>query len=394
MTEPLNGYRVLDLSRYIAGPYCSMLLGDMGADVIKVEQPNGDDGRRMKPAIGDLSTYFMISNRNKRSITLNLKHPRGKEMLLQLVQQADLLVENFRPGVMNRLGIGYQHLHEVNPRLVMVSITGFGQDGPYARRPAYDSVAQAMGGLMNQTGDPNGPPMPAGTWVGDYGAAVYGAFGAAIALLNREQTGVGQHVDVSLLDSVFSWLRTSLPDYLLFGIKHSRKGARDLYRCPVGGFATSNGQIYITATTQDQFEHLARAAGHAEWAEDPRFATESARLAHSAEMTRLISAWTASLTSEEVLAALAGQDVPSAPVADIEQVVQNPQLQHREQIVTVKTRNGQELPLPGITVKLNKTPGSVRLAPPGIGEHNEEVYGALLGLSKTDLDALRQKGVI
>lgn len=392
--SPLEGCKVLDLGRYIAGPFCAMLLGDMGADVIKVEQTNGDDGRRMKPAIGDLSTYFMISNRNKRSITLNFKQPAGKEILLKLIRQADVLVENFRPGVLERLGLDYQHLHEVNPRLVMVSVTGFGQDGPYAQRPAFDSVAQAMGGLMNQTGDPDGRPVPAGTWVGDYGAGTYAAYGAALALLERERTGLGQHVDVALLDTIFSWLRTSVPDFLLFGIKHSRKGARDLYRCPVGAFPTSDGYIYITATTQGQFEGVVRSAGHPELAADSRFITESDRLANSAELNRIVTEWTSAHPGEEILAALTAADVPCAPIADIEQVVNNPQLKHRQNIVTVKTSGGQELPLPGIPVKLSETPGSVRLAPPATGEHNEEVYGSMLGMSKADLDVLRQQGVI
>jgi len=394
MAGPLDGYKVIDLGRFIAGPFCALLLGDMGAEVIKVEAPEGDDGRRMKPAIGDLSTYFMISNRNKRSITLNLKHPRGKQIFFDLIKDADVVVENFRPGVMERLGLGYSVLRELNPRLVLVSVTGFGQDGPYAMRPAFDSVAQAMGGLMNQTGDPNGPPVTAGTWVGDYGAGTYAAFGAVLALLNREKTGLGQHVDVALLDAVFSWLRTSAPDYLLFGIKHSRKGNRDLYRCPVGTFPTSNGFIYITATTSEQFYAVARVSGHPEWLDDPRFSTEVGRLANSEEITKSISAWSSSVTTDEALAQLIGADVPCAPVADIEQVVNNPQLQHREQIVKVKTESGQELPLAGVTVKLSDTPGSVRLAPPGTGEYNKEFYCERMGMAEAEYEELLQQGII
>lgn len=394
MTEPLKGYKVIDLSRYVAGPYCAMLLGDMGADVIKIERPEGDDSRFMKPALGDMSTYFMSFNRNKRSITLDLKNPRGKELALQLIKKADILVENFRPGVMERLGLGYQYLREINPRLIMASITGFGQDGPYALRPAFDSIAQAMGGLMNMTGEADGDPLPAGTWVSDYGSGLFAAFGIMVALNTREKTGTGQHIDVALLDTIFSWLRTATPDYLIFNIERSRKGGRDIYRCPVGSFRTKDGYIYVSATTQEQFEGFATAAGHPEWGKDPRFNTESQRLANSTELNKLLSEWTSSLPTEKVLESLIKAEVPCAPVADIKQVLSNPQLIHRGQIVKVKNSKGEEIPLAGINVKLSETPGSVRLAPPGIGEHNEEVFNGLLGLSKAEIDALKKQGVI
>lgn len=388
----LNGYKVIDLSRFIAGPYCSMLLGDMGAEVIKVEKPSGDDGRFMQPAIADLSTYFMIANRNKRSITLNFKTPAGKKILTNLLRDADVVVENFRPGVLERIGLGYEQLKAINPRIVMTSISGFGQDGPLAQRPSFDSVAQAMGGLMNQTGDDK--PVPAGTWVADYGAGLHAAFGTVLALLHREHAGIGQHVDVSLLDSVVSWLRTSAPDFLLFGKKHNRKGARDLYRCPVGAFETGNGYIYITATTQEQFAGVARSAGHPEWIDDPRFVTEPCRLKNSELLNRMITEWATGLTTDEVMQMLVRADVPCAPINDIEQVLANPQVQHRKDFVWVKCHTGQEIPLPGVIVKLSETPGEIHLAPPKIGDYNEEFYGGVLGLRGQEIAKLYEDGVI
>lgn len=392
MSGILKKYKVVDVSRFIAGPYCAMLLGDMGAEVIKIEKPEGDDGRYMANAIADLSTYFMIANRNKKSVTLNLKSPRGKEIFTELVKDADVVVENFRPGVMKRLGFGYEDLKKINPRIIMTSVTGYGQDGPYAHRPSFDSVAQAMGGLMNQTGDDK--PVPAGTWVGDYSGGLYAAFGTVLALLQREFSGEGQHVDVSLLDSIVSWLRTSPQDFLLFGKKHQRKGARDTYRCPVGAFETADGYMYITATTQDQFKGVAVAAGHPEWATDPRFVTEACRLENSAELTRLITEWTTSLPTERVLEELIKGDVPCAPINDVEQVLANPQVQYRDDIVWMKCHTGQDIPLPGITVKLSETPGSIRLAPPKLGDYNKEFYGEILGMSEDEIDRLRQEGVI
>jgi crotonobetainyl-CoA:carnitine CoA-transferase CaiB-like acyl-CoA transferase len=369
-----------------------MLLGDMGADVIKVEKPQGDENRLMKPAIDDLSTYFMVSNRNKRSLTLNLKDPRGKKILLGILENADVVVENFRPGVMERLGFGFEALRKINPKIVMTSISGFGQDGPHAQRPAFDSIAQAIGGLMGITGEDK--PVLSGTWVGDYSAGLYAAFGTVLALLHREHTGMGQHLDIALLDSIISWLRTAVPDFLLFGKKHVRNGGRDAYHCPIGTFQTSDGYIFITAATQEQYAGVARAAGHPEWIDDPRFATELARLANSSEVNRLVAGWTTSLTAEEALSALMSADVPCAPINDIEQVLANPQVQHRENVIWTKCHTGQDIPLPGIPLKFSDTPGSVRMPPPKIGDYNEEFYMGSLGLSREEMEKLGKEGVI
>ena len=392
MESVLEGVKVVDLSRFIAGPYCSMLLGDMGAEVIKVERTEGDENRFMKPGVDDLSTYFMMGNRNKRSLTLNFKDPRGKKLLLDLLKDADVVVENFRPGVMDRLGIGYKDLKAINPGIIMTSISGFGQDGPYSQRPAFDSVAQATGGLMNMTGDDK--PVLAGTWVGDYSAGLYAAFGTMLALYQRKKTGLGQQVDIALLDAVVSWLRTAIPDFLLFGKKHERNGGRNAYHCPIGSFEASNGYVFITAATDSQFAGVARAAGHPEWLEDERYNNEPARLANSDVVDGMVLEWTKSLTMDEVLEKLVAHDVPCAPINDVEQVLANPQIQYRENVIWTKTNSGKDIPVPGVTVKLSETPGTVRMGPPSIGEYNEEFFMGQLGMTQEEYDAYRKEGVI
>ncbi|MDR1874091.1 MAG: CoA transferase [Synergistaceae bacterium] len=392
MSGILEGIRVIDLSRFVAGPHCTQLLGDMGADVIKVEKLDGDDGRHMKPAIADISTYFMINNRNKRSITLDFKNPEGRKILLDLIRKSDVLVENFRPGVMEKMGLGYSSLKELNSGLIMASISGFGQDGPYAGRPAFDSVVQAMGGLMDLTGDND--PVLCGTWVGDYSSGLTAAYGIALALYQREKTGVGQYMDVAMLDCVFAWIRSSMPDYLLFGKRHQRQGARDLYRCPVGTFKTKDGFIYVSAVTQQQFENFTVAVGHPEWGQDPRFHEESARLKNSGELNALLSSCTELHTSEEITEMMIRADVPCAPVNNIEQVLMNPQLKHRRQIRKVKIHTGDEIPTTGVVIRFQDNPGDVRLPPPGTGEHNKEVYCGELGFTEAELEQLREKGII
>lgn len=393
MAQVLEGIKVIDMARFIAGPYCSMILGDMGAEVIKVERPHGDDQRKMEPRVDDLSTYFMVTNRNKRSLTLNFKTPQGKEILKRLVADADVVVENFRPGVMERLGFGYEQLREINPRIILTSISGFGQKGPAALFPAFDSVAQATGGLMAMTGDSDSRPMLAGTWVGDYSAGLYAALGTMLALFSRERTGKGQHVDIALVDSIVSWLRTAIPDYLLFGKKPVRNGGRNAYHCPIGPFRTKDRYVFITAATDKEYGGVAKAAGHPEWLEDERFSTEPARMANSQEVDRLVEEWTLSLSGKEVLEALRAADVPCAPINDVEGVVNNEQIRYRENIIWTRCHTGQELPLPGIPVKLSETPGSVRLAPPGVGDYNEECYEKL-GFTKEDIQKMYEEGII
>lgn len=392
MAGILEGIKVVDLSRFVAGPYCTQLLGDMGANVIKVESLDGDGGRHMLPAIDDISTYFMINNRNKRSITLNYKTPKGKELLLSLIKDADVVVENFRPGTMKRRGLGYEDLCKINPSIIMASISGFGQDGPLSSRPAFDSVVQAMGGLMDLTGDND--PVLCGTWVADYSSGLMAAYGIALALFNREKTGKGEYIDIAMLDCVFSWLRTSMPDYMLFNKRHKRQGSRDIYRCPVGTFKTKDGFTYVSAVTQRQFESFATVAGHPEWATDPRFKTETNRLKNSKILSGMFAEWALQHTSEEMTELLVAAEVPCAPVNNIEQVLKNPQLKHRNQLRKVKIHTGDEIPTTGVTIKFSENPGDVTLPPPGVGEHNYEIYRDMLGLSEDEIEQLHEDGII
>lgn len=392
MSGILKGIRVIDLTRFVAGPHCTQLLGDYGAEVIKVEKLAGDDGRHMANVIDDMATYFMINNRNKKSITLNYKAPEGKQILLDLIKNADVVVENFRPGVMAKMGLGYDVLSQINPRLIMCSISGFGQDGPYASRPAFDSGVQAMGGLMDLTG--GNDPVLCGTWVADYGSGLTAAFGILLALYHRKESGKGQYLDIAMLDVIYAWIRTAVPDFVLFNKRHQRAGARDIYRCPVGTFKTSNGFVFVSAVTQRQFESFCGCAGHPEWGQDPRFQAEKDRLKNSAVLNELLSGWTTANTTEAVTEALVAAGVPCGPVNNVEQVLANPQLKYRNQFRKVKIHSGVEIPTAGLTINFSETPGDVFLPPPGIGEHNQEIYRKLLDFSPENFARLHEKGII
>jgi crotonobetainyl-CoA:carnitine CoA-transferase CaiB-like acyl-CoA transferase len=391
---PLAGVRVLDLSRYIAGPFCALLLADLGADVVKVERPEGEEARALSPRVGGLSTYFLVYNRNKKGITLNLRHPRGPELLRRLAAAADVLVENFRPGVMAALGCDYARLRAVNPRLVMVSVSGFGQEGPSASLPAYDAIAQAAGGLMSLTGWPGGPPLLAGTFVGDYAAALYAAAGAVAALFERERTGRGAHVEVALVDSVASLLMTAVPDYLLDGREMGPVGTHDRYRSPAGAYRTRDGSVYLMAVTPRQFAALAHALGRPDLLEDPRFRDPDERVRHRADLDAVIARWTEAHSTDEVVALLRAASVPCARVATVADVARDPVLRARGQILPVEFPDGELTDVPGCPVRFEGgAPGPARPAP-RLGEHTVEVYKEWLGLSREEIESLVQEEVL
>lgn len=394
MTEALRGIRVLDLSRFIAGPFCAQLLGDMGAEVIKVERPSGEDARHHGPFYRGESVYTMVYNRNKYGITLDTRHPAALDVLERLVRMGDVLVENYRPGTLAEMGLSHDHLRELNPRLVVASLSGFGQTGPFARRALFDAIAQATSGLMSLTGEPGGPPTMTGTYIADYVAGLYGAIGVLTALYARESTGVGQVVDVGSLDAIFSCLGTHPSAFLMLGQRPERTGSRDLLTAPANVFAAADGYVYIHAGTNPLFPRLCEAMGRSDLAADERFRDVPGRMTHQDELEAAIGAWTRTQTIEELSPILEQAGIPFGPVAEIPDVVASPQLRARQMIAEIEHPTLGTLVVPGIPVKLDATPGSIRKAPPMVGEDNELIYTQLLGFSASEYEALKAGGAI
>jgi CoA:oxalate CoA-transferase len=378
---PLAGLRVLDLSRFIAGPFCAMQLGDMGADVVKVEKRGvGDDTRLNQPKIAGESTYFLSFNRNKRSVELDFRDPGDQETLRQLASTADILIENFRPGTLEKMGCGWDVLQALNPRLILVRISGFGQDGPYAHRACFDVIAQAMGGIMNLTGQPDGPPTMAGTFVVDYSTALYATIGTLCALEARRQTGKGQLVEASLLETSASLLMSAIPDFRQLGQSMSRMGSRDRYTAPVNSFRCSDDDwVYLSAGTDSLFRRFAGVADLMHLLDDPRFATADARLANQDAIEAIAQQWTGLHPSAFVVEAMERAGVPCAKVAGIGEVTENPQLRHRGQIVDLHHPAVGTYTTHGVTVTLHDTPGRIARPAPLLGEHSHEVLKEWLG---------------
>jgi crotonobetainyl-CoA:carnitine CoA-transferase CaiB-like acyl-CoA transferase len=390
----LAGLRVLDLSRFISGPYCAMMLADMGAEVIKIEKPGtGEQVRGYEPGLGGTSLYAMMFNRNKKSLPIDLRMPQGQELLRNLIAQSDVVIENFRPGTMEKMGCGWETLRALNPRLVMARITGFGQTGPYADRPCFDVIAQAMSGLMDMTGEPDGPPSVIGTYVCDYITANYATIGILGALQARERSGEGQMVDVALLDSAVSMLLTAIPERVVLGSRMTRRGNRDRYGPPTASYQSADGDwIYIVAGSM--FHRFAVAIGRAELLQDPRYSSFAARIERTSEVESIAAEWISARSTEEVLRILTAADVPCAKVATIDDVIDNPQLRHREQIIDVDYPGVGIVPMQGVTIKLSETPLEVKTPIPALGEHSAEVLASWLGLDGQATDALHRAQVI
>lgn len=376
----LAGVRVLDLSRFIAGPYCGMLLADMGADVVKVEKPGvGDVTRSYQPQLDGTSLYSMVFNRNKRSLALDVRTPEGQQTLRALVAEADVLLENFRPGVMEKMGCGWEALHALNPRLVMARVSGFGQDGPYAERPCFDVIAQAMGGLMEVTGDPKGPPTISGTYICDYTTAMYTCIGILGALQARHRTGKGQLVDVALLDSAASLLLTAIPEKILLGRDTTRRGNTDRYGAPNNAYQTADDEwVHIAGGTL--FPRFVTAIGRAELITDARYCTIQQRLINRDSLDAVAADWVRQTPTAEVLARMEQFEVPCAKVATISDVLANPQLRHRGQIAEVPHPTAGSIPVQGVTIHLSDTPLTIRSGQPAVGENTDEVLTEWLGV--------------
>ncbi len=383
---PLAGIRVLDLSRFIAGPYCAMLLGDMGADVVKVEPPErGENSRGFAPFVGGESLYTMVFNRNKRSLALDLRSDAGKDTLRALLEQVDVLVENYVPGTLEKMGFGWDVLHAINPRLILTRISGFGQTGPLATRPCFDVIAQSMSGLMDITGDPAGKPTMAGTYVVDYSTGLYAVIGTLGALQTRTRTGKGQMVDVALLDSAMSMLMTAIPEQLLLGRTMTRHGNRDRYTAPANTFPTRDGAwVHFAAVGEPMFRALAEAMGAPELCQDPRFRDNATRLEHADALEALVGAWTSRLDADELVGILQRIGLPCARVARISDLVADEQIAARGGIVTMQHPKAGSVPMQGFAVRFTESPMRLRHPPPLLGQHTEEVLAEWLGKTNED----------
>ena len=392
----LDGLRVLDLTRVLAGPFCTMMFADMGAEIIKIEQAGtGDDTRQMGPFKNGESAYFMNLNRNKKGITLNLKNPKGKAIFLDLVKQADVVIENFRPGTMEKLGLGYEDLKKVNPAIVYAAISGFGHTGRYSQRPGYDIISQAMSGLMSTTGWPGGEPTRTGTAMGDVLGGLSCAIGILAAVFNKIQTGEGQKVDVALVDSAVASLEIINMIYLVEGRIPQRIGNRYESTYPYDSFRGSDGSLVIGAGNDKLWVSLCKVMGKPELAEDPRYLHVPDRVARHEELKAVVEEWSTKLTVDEIYEKVNNAGIPCAPIYNIEQVVNDPHIAgDREMFVEMDHPTAGKLRVTGSHIKLSGTPSGVRTPSPTLGQHNGDVLGELLGLTAEDLKALREEGAI
>jgi crotonobetainyl-CoA:carnitine CoA-transferase CaiB-like acyl-CoA transferase len=389
----LSGLRVIDLTRVLAGPFCTMMLADMGAEVIKVEEPGkGDDSRHFAPFRNGESAYYMNLNRNKKGVTLNLK--KGRDIFIELVKTADVLVENYRPGTMDRLGLGYETLKKINPRLVYGAVSGFGDTGPYRLRPGYDIIGQAMGGLMSTTGWPGGEPTRTGTAMGDVLAGLSVTIGILAALRHRDQTGCGQKVDVALVDSVVASLEVITQIYLTDGHIPERIGNRYESTYPYDSFKANDGDVVIGAANDKLWQLVCQVIEQPDLQNDERFDTNHKRVQRHAEIKPIIEAWTKTHSVDEIVDRMLAAGVPVAPINTIDRLVTDPHIAvAREMFVDVEHPKAGVLKLTGAHIKLTETPPAIRTPSPELGQHNGEVFGSLLGMVSSDIEKLTQDGV-
>jgi crotonobetainyl-CoA:carnitine CoA-transferase CaiB-like acyl-CoA transferase len=390
---PLEGITVLDLTRVLSGPYCTMLLGDMGARVIKLEQPGtGDDTRGWGPPfLQGESAYFLSINRNKESVTLDFKHPEGRALLDQLIAKSDVLVENFRPGTLGRLGLDYASLSAKHPRLVYCSISGFGHTGPRTKEPGYDAVIQAEGGLMSITGAADGPPFRLGVAIGDIVSGMFAAYGIVMALYSRERSGRGQNVDIAMLDSVAALLTYQAAIYFTSGHVPVRMGNRHPSIVPYETFAAADGEFVLAVGNDDQWRRFCSVAG---LEDDGRFATNRQRVTLYSELRPILADNLRTRGRQYWIERLGAAGVPCGSVRSLDEVFNDPQLTAREMIAHVEHDAIGPLRLLGVPIKLSDTPGGVRTQPPRLGQHTDSVLIGDLGIDAERLPALRQARVI
>jgi crotonobetainyl-CoA:carnitine CoA-transferase CaiB-like acyl-CoA transferase len=404
VTGALDGIRIFDMSRVLAGPSCTQLLGDLGADIIKIERPGeGDDTRKWGPpflqdAAGHdtkESSYYLSANRAKRSLTLDFTKPEGRELALRLIAHSDVLVENYKVGTLAKYGLGYDALHAEFPRLVYCSITGFGQTGPYAPRPGYDFLAQAMGGIMSLQGEPEGEPMKGAVAFADLMAGMYSAVAILAALHHRDRTGQGQHIDMALLDTQVAWLGNQAQAYLTSGAAPPRLGNAHSAVVPYQVFASADGHIVLAVGNDGQFRKFCACAGAAPLAADPRFATNAARVVNRAALVPQVAAIIAERPSHYWIETLEREGVPCSPINTLDQVFADPQVKARDMVVRMAHSQAPEpIALLANPIKYSATPIDYRLPPPTMGQHTAAILQELLDLSPAEIDALRRRGIV
>ncbi|MFJ3469290.1 CaiB/BaiF CoA transferase family protein [Pseudomonas sp. NPDC090201] len=396
MTGPLNGVRVIEIGTLIAAPFAARLMGEFGAEVIKIESMGqGDPLRKWRKLHEGTSLWWYLQSRNKKSLSLNLKSPEGIAIVKRLAESADVLIENLRPGALEKLGLGWDVLHALNPKLTLVRISGYGQSGPYRDRPGFGAIGEAMGGIRYTTGTPGSPPARVGVSLGDSLASMHAVMGALMSLLRvKTGQGDGQIVDVSLVESVFNLMESLVPEYDMLGHVRERTGGALPGIAPSNTYPTSDGAYVVIAGNSDPiFKRLMHAIGRPDLAEAPEFAQNDGRAAQSDMLDAAISAWSSSLPIDEVLQVLEQAEVPSGRIYNVADIVADPHYQAREMILDAQLPGGASVKMPGIVPKLSETPGSVNWQGPALGQHTDSVLGDL-GLTGADIAQLKSQGVV
>ena len=378
--KPLTGLRVLDLSRVLAGPYCAMMLADYGADIVKIEPPKvGDDSRAFGPFVGDESAYFMSLNRNKRSMTLNFKRQAECDLFKEMVKHADIVLENYRPGTMEKFGLGYDELKKINPKIIYAACSGFGHSGPYQYKPAYDIIVQAMGGIMSITGPEGGEPCRVGASVGDIIAGMFTAYGIMMALHHRGNTGEGQKVDVGMLDCQVAVLENAIARYVTSGSVPTPLGNRHPSISPFSSFTAQDGHIIVGAGNDRLWTKLCNILKKPELLTDSRFDNNSNRTAHVKELTGILNEVFSKKTIAEWMTVLEEAELPCAPINTVDKIVNDPQIKAREMIVEVEHPVAGHLKMAGLPIKMSATPGAVERPAPLLGQHTAELLKEIIG---------------
>ncbi|MBF0544170.1 MAG: CoA transferase [Candidatus Riflebacteria bacterium] len=395
MNGPLAGITVIDLTRVLAGPYCTMLLADLGAEVIKIERPGtGDDSRAFGPFVNGFSAYFMSINRGKKSVTLNLKQPEGREIFLKLAKCADVVVENFKPGVMEKLGIHYDELVKTNPRLIYASSTGFGQTGPYKSRPAYDLIIQGLGGMMSVTGPSADQPTKVGSSIADIISGIFTSYGIVTALYNREKSGMGQAIDVAMLDSMIAVLENAIVRYSATGEVPHPIGNRHPSISPFATFHTKDGLINIAVGNDDLWKKFLEIIEKKEVISDPRFLTNKDRVHNWDSLEKFLSEEMKTKLTDEWVTLLQKYDIPCGPINDVAKLFSDPQINARSMLVELLHPTTGKIKVPGNPIKFSQTPAEVTCPAPVLGEHTHEILKTKLKMSEEEISSLQKKKVI